>query len=141
MSIGIRGRKGQRNAPTILNALYNKAQFWDGRVKTLEEQAAMPIVNSFEMGQATLDAAVEKIVSTGLATSTMTMRREFTRAVRRSLFSPALAGAARIAAPTTSSNCTTSRGPVDNSAFDGRCLCRACHRRADIRRRVRLLAR
>jgi cytochrome c peroxidase len=61
VSIGIRGRTGQRNAPTILNALFNKAQFWDGRVKTLEEQAAMPIVNSFEMGQPTLDAAVAKI--------------------------------------------------------------------------------
>ena len=41
-SIGIKGRVGQRNAPTILNALYNKTQFWDGRVKTLEEQAALP---------------------------------------------------------------------------------------------------
>jgi cytochrome c peroxidase len=61
VSIGIRGRAGQRNAPTILNALYNKEQFWDGRVKTLEEQAALPIVNSFEMGQPTLDAAVAKI--------------------------------------------------------------------------------
>jgi cytochrome c peroxidase len=44
-----------------LNALYNKAQFWDGRVKTLEEQAALPIVNPVEMGQPTLDAAVAKI--------------------------------------------------------------------------------
>src|SRR5271170_6785406 len=60
-SIGIKGRMGQRNAPTILNALYNKAQFWDGRVKTLEEQAALPIVNPFEMGQSTLDDAVAKI--------------------------------------------------------------------------------
>src|SRR5713101_3581333 len=34
-SIGIKGRVGQRNAPTILNALYNKTQFWDGRVNTL----------------------------------------------------------------------------------------------------------
>jgi len=30
VSIGIKGRAGQRNAPTILNALYNKTQFWDG---------------------------------------------------------------------------------------------------------------
>ena len=36
-SIGIKGRVGQRNAPTILNALYNKTQFWDGRVNTLEQ--------------------------------------------------------------------------------------------------------
>ena len=36
-SIGVKGRVGQRNAPTILNALYNKTQFWDGRVNTLEQ--------------------------------------------------------------------------------------------------------
>jgi len=39
VSVGIHGRAGQRNAPTILNALFNKTQFWDGRVNTLEEQA------------------------------------------------------------------------------------------------------
>src|SRR5229473_3306801 len=64
-SIGINGRVGQRNAPTILNALYNKTQFWDGRVKTLEDQAALPIVNSVEMGQPTLDAAVARIGAIG----------------------------------------------------------------------------
>src|SRR5271168_4811847 len=62
-SIGIMGRTGQRNAPTILNALYNKTQFSDGRAKSLEEQAAMPIVNSVEMGQPSLQAAVERIAS------------------------------------------------------------------------------
>jgi cytochrome c peroxidase len=62
-SIGIKGRAGQRNAPTILNALYNKTQFWDGRVTTLEEQAAQPIVNPSEMGQPSLDAAVAGIAS------------------------------------------------------------------------------
>jgi cytochrome c peroxidase len=61
VSIGIHGRAGQRNAPTVLNALYNKAQFWDGRAATLEEQAAFPIVNPVEMGQPTLDAAVAGI--------------------------------------------------------------------------------
>ena len=62
-SIGIEGRVGQRNAPTILNALYNKTQFWDGRVKTLEEQAQLPIVNPVEMGQPSLDAAVSRIAA------------------------------------------------------------------------------
>ena len=61
VSIGIHGRAGQRNAPTILNALYNKAQFWDGRAATLEEQAVFPIVNPVEMGQPTVDAAVAGI--------------------------------------------------------------------------------
>jgi cytochrome c peroxidase len=64
-SVGIKGRVGQRNAPTVLNALYNKTQFWDGRVKTLEEQAALPIVNSVEMGQPNLDAAVAQIAAVG----------------------------------------------------------------------------
>src|SRR5438128_4162001 len=62
-SVGINGRLGQRNAPTILNALYNKTQFWDGWVKTLEEQAALPIVNPVEMGQPSLDAAVARIAA------------------------------------------------------------------------------
>ena len=61
-SIGI-GGVGQRNAPIILNALYNKAQFWDGRAKTLEEQAALPIVNPIEMGQPSMHAAVSRIVA------------------------------------------------------------------------------
>lgn len=62
-SIGIKGRAGQRNAPTILNALYNKTQFWDGRAKTLEDQAGFPITNPSEMGQPTLDAAVAGIAA------------------------------------------------------------------------------
>ena len=62
-SVGVQGRLGQRNAPTILNALYNKTQFWDGRVNTLEEQAALPIVNSVEMGHPNLDAAVRQIAA------------------------------------------------------------------------------
>jgi len=63
VSIGVKGRVGQRNAPTVLNALYNKTQFWDGRVKTLEEQAALPIANPSEMGQPSLDAAVAQVAA------------------------------------------------------------------------------
>jgi cytochrome c peroxidase len=62
-SIGVKGRVGQRNASTILNALYNKTQFWDGRVITLEEQAALPIINPVEMGQPSIDAAVAGIAA------------------------------------------------------------------------------
>src|SRR6266446_9349290 len=63
VSIGVKGRVGQRNAPTILNALYNKTQFWDGRVKSLEEQAALPIANPSEMGQPSLDAAAVQVAA------------------------------------------------------------------------------
>jgi cytochrome c peroxidase len=53
-SIGQSGRRGTRNAPTVYNAARHVAQFWDGRVATLEEQAAGPIFNIDEMGM--LDA-------------------------------------------------------------------------------------
>ncbi len=62
-SVGVEGRSGQRNAPTVLNALYQKTQFWEGRVATLEQQAALPIVNPVEMGQPSLDAAVASIAA------------------------------------------------------------------------------
>jgi cytochrome c peroxidase len=62
-SIGIKGRVGQRNAPTVLNALYNKTQFWDGHANTLEEQAALPIVNPSEMGQPSVDDAARHIAA------------------------------------------------------------------------------
>src|SRR6201981_2218480 len=61
VSVGLHGRVGQRNAPTVLNALYNKTQFWDGRVNTLEQQAALPITNPFEMGSASVADAVSRI--------------------------------------------------------------------------------
>jgi cytochrome c peroxidase len=65
VSIGIKGHLGERNAPTVLNALYNQTQFWDGRVTSLEEQAVLPIVNPIEMGQPNLDAAVAQIDGVG----------------------------------------------------------------------------
>ncbi len=38
-----------RHSPTVLNVAYNTLMFWDGRVKTLEEQAFGPIKSPFEM--------------------------------------------------------------------------------------------
>lgn len=63
VSVGIGSRLGQRNSPTVLNALYNKTQFWDGRAVTLEQQAGLPIVNPVEMGQRNLDSAVARIAA------------------------------------------------------------------------------
>lgn len=50
VSLGIRGQEGPINAPTVFNATFNVAQFWDGRAATLEEQAAGPVANPKEMG-------------------------------------------------------------------------------------------
>ena len=49
-SIGHRWQRGGRNAPTVLNAIFNTAQFWDGRAKDLQAQAGGPIANPIEMG-------------------------------------------------------------------------------------------
>jgi len=35
-SVGVYGRVGQRNAPTVLNAVYNKAQFWMAGLRRLK---------------------------------------------------------------------------------------------------------
>lgn len=48
-SPGAFGKRGGRNSPTVLNAGYHIAQFWDGRAATLEEQAKGPILNPGEM--------------------------------------------------------------------------------------------
>jgi cytochrome c peroxidase len=50
VSFGIEGKKGSLNSPTVLNAVFNFRQFWDGRAKNLKEQAAGPITNPVEMG-------------------------------------------------------------------------------------------
>lgn len=46
---GFHGQRGARNSPTMFNAVFNFAQFWDGRAGSLEEQAGGPLVNPVEM--------------------------------------------------------------------------------------------
>jgi len=48
-STGHAWQKGARNSPTVFNAVFNVAQFWDGRAKDLEEQAKGPVQNPVEM--------------------------------------------------------------------------------------------
>lgn len=48
-SAGFHGQRGARNSPTVFNAVFNFAQFWDGRAKDLAEQAGGPMVNPVEM--------------------------------------------------------------------------------------------
>jgi cytochrome c peroxidase len=48
-STGHKWQKGGRNSPTVLNAVFNLAQFWDGRAADLMEQAKGPLQASVEM--------------------------------------------------------------------------------------------
>lgn len=59
VSTGINGQKGGRNSPSVINSAYATSQFWDGRAKTLEEQAVGPVANPIEMGH-TMTAVVER---------------------------------------------------------------------------------
>lgn len=49
-SVGIDGKTGPVNAPTVLNAALNFRQFWDGRARSLFEQVEGPVHNPVEMG-------------------------------------------------------------------------------------------
>lgn len=48
-STGHGWQRGPRNAPTVLNSVFNVAQFWDGRAKDLAEQAKGPVQAGVEM--------------------------------------------------------------------------------------------
>ena len=50
VSTGIKNQKGEINSPTVYNSRHNFVQFWDGRAKSLEEQAEGPVANPVEMG-------------------------------------------------------------------------------------------
>jgi cytochrome c peroxidase len=58
---GVGGRRGTRNSPTLLNALFAAGQFWDGRAESLEEQAVQPLVNPLEMGNPSYDVVVARL--------------------------------------------------------------------------------
>src|SRR5690554_6025419 len=49
IAMGDSGRVGPRNSPTVFNAAFLEAQFWDGRAGSLEEQAKGPIQAHVEM--------------------------------------------------------------------------------------------
>jgi cytochrome c peroxidase len=61
VSDGINGRRGKRNSPSLLNAMFNSAQFWDGRAATLEVQAVLPLIDADEMGNRSLEEVVSRL--------------------------------------------------------------------------------
>lgn len=55
VAVGIKGQHGTRNVPSILNRAYGNSHFWDGRAKSLEEQALDPIQNPKEMDMSLIE--------------------------------------------------------------------------------------
>jgi cytochrome c peroxidase len=49
VAVGIYGRVGSFNTPTVFNASMNFAQFWDGRAQALQDQISQTVENPVEM--------------------------------------------------------------------------------------------
>ena len=58
---GIGGKRGTRNSPSLLNAMFNSGQFWDGRAASLEAQAILPLVNPDEMGNVSHAQVIDRL--------------------------------------------------------------------------------
>jgi cytochrome c peroxidase len=77
VAIGAGNQIGTRNAPTVLNVRFSQAYFWDGRARTLEEQARQPLLNVNEMGMKTEAALVSRV--SAISEYRMRFRRVFQR--------------------------------------------------------------
>lgn len=64
VAIGVFGRRGRRNVPTLVNRAWGRSFFWDGRVHTLEEQVLRPIADPAEMDLSPEQAAARVGIST-----------------------------------------------------------------------------
>lgn len=60
-SPGAFGKRGGRNSPTVLNAGFHLAQFWDGRAATLVDQAKGPVLNPIEMAMPNEQETVKRL--------------------------------------------------------------------------------
>lgn len=62
VAIGVGGRAGRRNAPSLLNRAYSRVLFWDGRMTSLEEQALAPLTSAAELGS-TVEGIVTRLAA------------------------------------------------------------------------------
>lgn len=60
LSLGVAGRRTERNVPTLFNRAFAKHFMWDGSAATLESQVVMPIENELEMDLG-LEGAVARL--------------------------------------------------------------------------------
>ena len=134
-SVGIKQQVGHRNAPTVLNALYNDTQFWDGRARHLEDQAKLPITNPIEMGMPNLDAvvaAVAKVPEYADGVSEGVRPRRSTTTTWRAPSPPTSARRSSSMRRSTATSPATTRRSTRAARrgwalFNGRGRCMSCH--------------
>ena len=59
VSVGVKGRQGERNSTTVLNVVFAESFMWDGRSPTLEDQVALPFASPTELGLPEEQAALK----------------------------------------------------------------------------------
>lgn len=74
-SLGVDGLEGKRNAMPLYNLAWKSEFFWDGRAKSLRQQALMPIQDELEMHE-TLPNVVAKLKAASAKTPPRSSRRE-----------------------------------------------------------------
>jgi len=133
-SEGVKKQRGQRNSPTVLNAMFNASQFWDGRAPSLEEQAKLPILNPIEMAQQAPGDVVAKL--NGIAEYDRQFRDVFGREVNYDDLAAAIAAFERTQfagdSPFDRFIAGNSKAIGDGARrgwalFNGKGRCNACH--------------
>jgi cytochrome c peroxidase len=133
-SMGIHHAFGQRNAPTVLNALFNTLQFWDGRAPTLEKQIEGPILNPVEMGNKNFDDVVARVKA--ISEYQESFRKVFNGAITMDNIEKAIAAYERtqISFDTPfdrfmagDQNAIDASGKRGWSLFNGKARCMTCH--------------
>lgn len=61
VSVGVHGRQGTRNAPSLLNIEQANTFFWDGRERSLESVVLQPITNPTELGLGSMRDAIDRL--------------------------------------------------------------------------------
>lgn len=64
VGVGIDGKQGTRNTPSVVNAVFYNSMFWDGRRSTLEKQALDPLTNPVEHGFGNIEEVLNRVRST-----------------------------------------------------------------------------
>ncbi len=136
-TVGVSGTVGRRNAPTIINRAYGESMFWDGRVRTLEEQALLPMTSPLELGNT--HEEIERRLN-----ASASYRRAFARAFGSDEITIARTAAAiasfertLVSGDTPVDRYRTSGAPAELTAlereglalFTGRARCVVCHDR------------
>jgi cytochrome c peroxidase len=114
---GINGAEGARSSPAIVNRGYGRTFFWDGRVKSLEQQALEPILNPKELGMTAAEAERRTGLKIGEITGALA---SYVRTIRSgdSRFDQYAAGDARALSEVEKAGL---------EVFRGKARCNTCH--------------